>query len=101
MIRNSEICKYKRNSCSSIVFGIIALIVFAAPLQAQQKTVLQVIQSLNLPASKGKITIYYADGYEKRAAEVRPLVEEMMEFYEKKLQIKQDFSVAILTKPES
>jgi hypothetical protein len=79
----------------------IALTVLAAPLNAQQQpTAQQLVQSLNLPVSKGKITIYYANGYEKRAAEVRPLVEEMMAFYEKKLKIKQDFSVAILTKEQ-
>lgn len=66
----------------------------------QQKTALETVQALNLPASKGKITIYYADGYEKRASEVRPLVEEMMAFYEKKLGIKKDFSVAVLTRDE-
>jgi hypothetical protein len=91
---------YKRNIYSSFILNIIALAVFAAPLHAQQPTAQQIVQSLNLPVSKGKITIYHADGYGKRATEVRPLVEEMMAFYEKRLRVKQDFAVAILTREQ-
>lgn len=85
---------------SAFILGLVVLTVFVVPLQAQQTTVLQEVQSMNLPVAKGKITVYYATGYEKRAAEVRPLVEEMMAFYEKKLALKQDFTVAILTKEQ-
>jgi hypothetical protein len=55
---------------------------------------------MNLPVTTGKITVYYASRYEKRAAEVRPLVEEAMEFYERKLNVKQVFSVAIVTREQ-
>ena len=55
---------------------------------------------MNLPVATGKITVYYASGYEKRAADVRPLVEEAMEFYESNLNVKQEFSAAILTRDQ-
>lgn len=92
--------KFKYVLQQSFILSLIVFTVFVVSLKAQQKTVLQEIQSMNLPVAKGKITVYYAPGYERRVAEVRPLVEEMMAFYEKKLQLKQDFSVAILTKEQ-
>ena len=84
----------------SFVLGLIFVTGFVVPLQAQQTTVLQEVQKMNLRSDKGKITVYYASGYEKRAADVRSLVEEMVSFYEKKLALKEDFSVAILTEEQ-
>ena len=69
-----------------------AVFIFSgATLARQQKTALETIQALNLPVSKGNITIYYADGYEKRAAEVRPLIEEMMAFLRKEARHQREF----------
>src|SRR5262245_41381898 len=85
--------------CSSIILGFV-FTVFVVPSQSQQTTLLQEVQNMNLPVAKGKITVYYASGYEKRAAEVRPLIEEGMEFYERRVNVKQEFSVAIVTREQ-
>src|SRR5262245_36339574 len=99
-MNNSTIVrKCKGVICPSIFLGF-ALTVSALPSKSQQTTLLQEIQSMNLPVDKGKITVYYASGYEKRAAEVRPLIEEGMGFYERSLNLNQEFSVAILTREQ-
>jgi hypothetical protein len=83
-----------------LIAGFIGLALPATMRAQQTSAILHDVQSMNLPVSKGKITIYYAEGYQNRVSDVRPLLEEMMAFYQKKLGIKENFSVAILTKEQ-
>jgi hypothetical protein len=85
---------------ATAIIGCVASVVFLSVycLQAQQQTALQNLQALKLPSSKNLITVYYSPGFEPRVLEVRPLVEEMMSFYQDRLKIKADFTLAILTK---
>jgi hypothetical protein len=68
--------------------------------QTSQQTTLQKVQSMKLPVADGKLKVYYAAGYENRISETRPLVEEAMDFYQKKLNVKEEFSIAILTREQ-
>ena len=99
-MNNSTIVRKSKGVIRSSVILGFALTVFAVPSQSRQTTLLQEFQSMSLLVAKGKITVYYASGYEKRAAEVRPLVEEGMGFYERRLNVKQEFSVAIVTREQ-
>lgn len=89
---------FKRNCIAG--FQCVAAVTFLAvpALHAQQNTALQSVQELKLPSSKNIITVYYSPGYENRALEVRPLIEEMVGFYGDRLKVKEDFTLAILTK---
>jgi hypothetical protein len=99
MIDLSSLFSRSRIAATSVFLCVAVLAFLAVPsLQAQQNTALQDIQNLKLPSSKNIITAYYSPGFESRALEVRPLVEEMVRFYEDKLKVKADFTLAILEK---
>lgn len=79
-------------------FVSVVLIMFAAvALQAQNSTFLQKAESLNNPSATNKIKIFYSSGYEKRALELSGMVEDMLRFYEKKLDIKEQVNLAVIT----
>lgn len=101
MITQFRTCKNVRGRSMSIIFVVLVMLGFAVPIQAQEKpTLLKTVQGLDVHVSKGDVTVYYADGYKNRVTEVQPLVAEMERFYSRKLKIKHDFSVAILTRKQ-
>lgn len=86
----------------SLILAIVLFVGGCLPLSvfSQQTNPKEILQTLNLNVSKGKIEIHFAAGYEHRAKEVRPLIEEMIDFYQERLDLRQQFSVAILTKEQ-
>lgn len=73
------------------------LTIFGAVCDAQNSTALQKLESLNDPSSINKIRVYYSSGYEKRALELRAMVEDSLQFYEGKLNIKPEINLAVIT----
>jgi len=69
-----------------------------APGQKSPATRLAAVRELGIPSFKGKVTVYYSAGYEQRARELCVLVEEAQQFYEDHLQIKAEFTVAVLSR---
>jgi hypothetical protein len=61
---------------------------------------LEKVKGLGTPSTKNKITTYYSPGYEKRAKEIQPIIEDAIRFYEKKLGIKMDLGIAILDRAQ-
>lgn len=91
--------KLNRFAGKTVLHCVAAMAFLAMPsLRAQQTTAFQAIQVLKLPSSKNLITVYYSPRYVNRVVEVRPLIEEMVSFYQNRLKIKADFTLAILTK---
>ena len=79
--------------------GILLLLVVLTS-NAQGTKTLEIVQNLRTPSSTNKITVYYSEGYKKKALELRSLIEEAMRFYERKLGIKEEFSLAVLTQDQ-
>jgi hypothetical protein len=69
---------------------------FASSAQAQNRKALEKVRGLNNPFSTNKITVYYSPGYKKRALELRALIEGGMQYYEEKLNLRVELSVAVL-----
>jgi hypothetical protein len=67
---------------------------------AQDSKTLERVRDLKNPSAKNKVTFYYSPGYERRVKEIRPLVQDAMRFYERRLNLKVDLSVAVLTKSQ-
>ncbi len=74
------------------------MVFITSSVNAQDSKALEKVQNLKIPLIKNKIIVYYSPGYKKRAKEIRPLIEDTMRFYERKLNLKVDLSVAVLTK---
>ena len=72
-------------------------VLIASPARSQETTALQRVQSLNNPSSLKGIRVYYSPGHEKRALELRGMIEDAMQFYERRLQIKEEITLAVLT----
>lgn len=79
-------------SCLSVLMALTAI-----PASAQEMTALYRVQGLNNPSALNRIRVYYSPGYEKRALELRAMIEDAMQFYERKLQIKEEINLAVLT----
>ena len=92
---NSEILTSMRKTAASCLLFLMVLI--AIPASAQETTALYRVQSLNNPSALNRIRVYYSPGYEKRALELRAMIEDAMQFYERKLQIKEEINLAVLT----
>ncbi len=80
------------------MLSIVVLVFITSSVNAQDSKALEKVQNLKIPLIKNKIIVYYSPGYKKRAKEIRPLIEDTMRFYERKLNLKVDLSVAVLTK---
>lgn len=85
------------NLLLSIASIFVLVLVLASSLYAQNETVLQKVQNLNTPYSVNKIKVYYSPGYEKRALELRGMIEDAMKFYERKLKVREEVNLAVLT----
>jgi hypothetical protein len=81
-----------------LLAGVLGVLTFSA--SAQDAKTLEKVQNLKTPSLKNKITVYYSPGYKKRAKEIQPLIEDAMRFYEQKLNLKVDLSVAVLEKAQ-
>lgn len=66
----------------------------------QETTALYRVQSLNNPSALNRIRVYYSPGSEKKALELRAMIEDAMQFYERKLQIKEEINLAVLTQEQ-
>lgn len=77
---------------------LITLLLFAAhPSQAQQKTLMQRVQEATGDhSSTNKITVYYSPQYEKKAIKLRSMLEDMMLYFNDKLRVKMNFTLAVL-----
>lgn len=75
----------------------VPVLILASSIYAQNETVLQKVQNLNTPYSVNKIKVYYSPGYEKRALELRGMIEDAMKFYERKLKVREEVNLAVLT----
>ena len=66
-------------------------------IKAQQKTLLRRVQAATENhSSTGKITVYYSPQYEKKALELRSMLEDMMSYFNDKLKVKMHFTLAVL-----
>jgi hypothetical protein len=61
---------------------------------------LKATRELGVPSFTSKVTVYYSKGHEKHAKELSGLLEDGMRFYEDKLKIKAELSVAVLSKAD-
>lgn len=83
---------------SLLVFCIACFSIKAG--HAQKIPTLREVQAWNLPSSKNIVTAYYSTGFERKVEDVRPLTEEMMRFYNKKLNINDSFVIVILSREQ-
>jgi hypothetical protein len=85
----------------SNLFLIILLFFAAHPAQAQQKTLMQRVQeATNNHSSTNKITVYYSPQYERKALELRSMLEGMMLYFNDNLKVKMSFTLAVLDEPQ-
>jgi hypothetical protein len=70
------------------------------PEKKPQVALLKAVRELGVPSFTNKVTVYYNTGHEKRAKEFSSLIAEAMRFYEQKLKIKAELSVAVLAKAD-
>ena len=88
---------YFINNLLLAIAGIcVPVLIFAASPTAQNETALRKVQSLNNPSSTKRIKVYYSPGYEKRAVELRAMIEDAMKFYERKLKTREEINLAVL-----
>jgi hypothetical protein len=83
----------------SLAWALVLLITIPADAQ-EGMTALQKVQLLQDPSITNKITVYYSPGYKKRANELRSMIEEAMGFYDRKLKLKVELSLAVLTQDQ-
>ena len=81
----------------ALISTSLAICSFAIGQEAQT---LAKVQNLNTPKIHKKITVYYSSGHEARARAVQPLIEDAMEFYDRKLRLKSDLAVALLDRAD-
>jgi hypothetical protein len=82
-----------------LVIFLISFLILAGllPIKAQQKTLLQRVQAATENhSSTNKITVYYSTQYEKKALELRSMLEDMMSYFNDKLKVKMNFTLAVL-----
>ena len=82
-----------------VTCAVVLLIAF--PSHAQEEvTALRKVQSLKNPSFTNRITVYYSPGYQKRAKDLQPMIEEAMGFYERKLKTGAELALAVLTQDQ-
>lgn len=83
-------------------FLFVAILFWAIPYSnAQTKTLLQRVQeATDNHSSTNKITVYYNPKYEKKALELREMLEDMMLYFNDKLKVKMNFTLAVLDEPQ-
>jgi hypothetical protein len=91
---------FNSNQPLIISYAFVLGLLIAFPVSAQEATSLQKVQSLKNPSITNKITVYYSPGYEQRAKELQSMVEDAMGFYERKLKVKVELSLAVLTRDQ-
>jgi hypothetical protein len=69
-------------------------------ISGQELSTLERVKSLNTPVLKKELTVFYSPGFESRAEEVAPLIEDARDFYRKKLGFNVDLSVALLDRAQ-
>jgi hypothetical protein len=70
-------------------------------VQAQQKTLLQRVQeATGNHSSTNKIRVYYTSQYEKKALELRKILEDAVVYFDSNLKVKMDFTLAVLDEPQ-
>jgi hypothetical protein len=79
---------------------LVLIVAMSAEVSAQASGSLDSVKALVTPTLKNKIVIYYSPGYEARAKEILPMIEKAMSFYEKKLKLKMDLSIAVLDREQ-
>ncbi len=86
--------------CSKLF--LIALLLFAAPpSKAQQKTLMRRVQeATGNHSSTNRITVYYSPRYEKKALELRSMLEGMMLYFNDNLKVRMNFTLAVLDAPQ-
>ncbi|CAN5354536.1 hypothetical protein BH10ACI1_BH10ACI1_30520 [soil metagenome] len=83
------------NIGKGILIGFF-LMIFNMVSYAQNSTFLQKVEGLNNPTSANKIKVYYSSDYEKRALELREMIEDALQYYEEKFDIKPEINLAVL-----
>lgn len=84
------------NFLVSLASKFVLVLILASSIYAQETT-LQKVQNLNNPFIANKIKVYYSPGYEKRALELRGMIEDAMKFYERKLKVREEVNLAVLS----
>ena len=79
---------------------IVSLLLLSVLLTSAQETSLDKVKELNPSILNKKIEVYYSAGYKVRAKEVLSLLKGAKKFYEKKLDVKVPFRVAVLNKED-
>jgi hypothetical protein len=82
-----------------LFYSYLAFLILLTPVsnQAQQKTLLQrVREATDNNSSINKVTVYYSPQHEKKALELRLMLEEMMSYFNDKLKVKMNFTLAVL-----
>lgn len=84
------------NFCSKLFITFLFLLT-VCPAQAQRKTLLERVQEVTgNHSSTNKITVYYSPQYEKKALELRSMLEDMMLYFNKQLKVTMNFTLAVL-----
>lgn len=94
--------KVSKKSIGILMLSVGFLFLFASnPAQAQQKTLLErVREATNNHSSTNKITVYYSPQYEKKALELRTMLEDAVVYFDRNLKVKMDFTLAVLDEPQ-
>ena len=92
---------------SNVLSFFLKLFIACLPLlvvdtaQAQRKSLLERVQeATNNHSSTNKITVYYSPQYEKKALELRSMLEDMMLYFNDRLKVKMNFTLAVLDEPQ-
>lgn len=81
----------------SKLFIAFLLLLVVHPAQSQRKALLERVQEVtNNHSSTNKITVYYSPQYEKKALELRSMLEDMMLYFNKQLKVQMTFTLAVL-----
>lgn len=88
---------FASNLLLSIAGRFALALILVSPLYAQSETMLQKLQNLKTPYSVNKIKVYYSPGHEKRAVQLRTMIEGAMKFYESKLKVREEVNLAVLS----
>jgi len=82
----------------AIVFVLLGLgFVFC---QAEETNYLERLQGLGLAHLEGKIETYYSQGAESRAKKLQAMIEDMNAFFQKRMGIKAEVTLAVLDSPD-
>lgn len=84
-----------------IYCGLLSLLfLFPLPAAAQEKTCLQQVRELKLEFMPGRVPTYFSPGHQKRASEMKALLEEASIFYERALGLKPELTLAAVSPAE-